>query len=106
MWWANYCTHDYVTPVILENYQTCCKVEATVTENVIGTCHSSECVLLCFGIYMYLIFSIRRLGVNQQIVCCVPDVTRSRSVNLNVEFCRLLEPITSTPPGVKLSRGV
>ena len=31
---------------------------------------------------------------------------RSRSVNLNVEFCRCLERITSTPPSVKMSRGI
>ena len=55
---------------------------------------------------IYRISSIRRLGVNQQIVYCVPGVKRSRGVNLNVEFCRRLECITSTPPGVKMSRGI
>ena len=34
----------------------------------------------------YHISSIRCLGVNQQIVCCVPGVKRSTGVNLNVEF--------------------
>ena len=48
----------------------------------------------------YRISSIRRLGVNQQIVCCLPGV------NLNIEFCRRLERIMSTQPGVKMSRGV
>ena len=45
-------------------------------------------------ISIYRISSIRRLGINQQIVYCVPGV------NLNVEFPRSLERITSTPPGV------
>ena len=54
----------------------------------------------------YRISSIRCLGINHQIVCCVPGVKRSRGINLKVEFCRRLEPITSTTPGVKMSRGV
>ena len=49
----------------------------------------------------YCISSIRRLGVNQQIVCCMPGVKRSKGINLNVEFCRRLDRITFTPPGVK-----
>ena len=57
--------------------------------------------------WYYRISLIRRLGVNQQIVCCVPGVKRSRGLNLNVEFCRRLERSTSIPPGVKkMSRGV
>ena len=36
--------------------------------------------------YKYHISSIRRLGINQQIVCCVPTVKRSKGVNLNAEF--------------------
>ena len=31
---------------------------------------------------------------------------KEQRVNLNVEFCRRLERITSTPSGVKMSRGV
>ena len=34
----------------------------------------------------YCISLIRRLGVNQQIVCCLPGVKRSTGVNLNIEF--------------------
>ena len=54
----------------------------------------------------YSISSISCLGVNQQIVSCLPGIKRSTGVNLNVEFWRRLERITSTPPGVKTSRGV
>ena len=50
------------------------------------------------------ISSIRHLSANQQIVCCVPGVKSSRGVNLNVEICKRIERITSTSPGVKMSR--
>ena len=46
----------------------------------------------------FRISSIRRLGVDQQIVCCVPGVKRSRGVNLNVEFRRRLERILCPLP--------
>ena len=37
-------------------------------------------------------------------LCVVgPGVKRSRAINLNIEFCRRLERITSTPPGIKMS---
>ena len=42
--------------------------------------------MLVYFLLVYRISSIRRLGVNQQIVYCVPDIKRSRGVNLNVEF--------------------
>ena len=57
-------------------------------------------------ISIYRISSIRHLGINQQIVCCVPDINRSRGINLNIEFSRCLERITSAPPSVQKSRGI
>ena len=94
---VNVCMHEKCICTEVDAYMNVCM-------RVVFHCIYSIC--MCSLYSNYCISSIRRLGVNQQLVCCVPGVKRSTGVNLKVEFCRHLERITTAPPGAKMSRGV